>query len=148
MDLKFVPLSEPDIELALKMMSEFYAHEGYVFDKEGTKVNMQVLIANQMLGSYWLIYYNNQIAGYIILTYSFSFEFKGRTCLLDELYLTPDFRHKGIGTKAVDFVITFAIENDLKAMFLEAEYDNNHAITIYEHRGFRKHQRHLMSKML
>ena len=57
------------------MMQNFYTIDNYPMDIEVAKTLFQEFDTNEHLGKSWLIYSENEIVGYIILTYIFSFEY-------------------------------------------------------------------------
>ncbi len=83
--------------------------EGYIFEKDGETI------------------------GYGMVARSFSTEF-GKPCIwIEDIYLKPDFRHRGIGTKFLQFVEN-SYPNAL--LRLEAEPDNEKAVNAYKKNGF------------
>ena len=91
-------------ETIISMMQDFYAIENYPIDLETSKKLFHEFIADENLGKCWLIYYDGEIVGYVILTYIFSFEYQGRIAFLDELYIKEIYRGKGIGSKTITFI--------------------------------------------
>lgn len=81
------------------MMVDFYTIDGYPIDIEKSKALFRQFTDNSEFGLAWLIYTNDTVVGYVILTFSFSFEYQGRIGILDELYLSDSARGKGIGKK-------------------------------------------------
>jgi ribosomal protein S18 acetylase RimI-like enzyme len=142
--LHFLPLQSDQIDETTKMMEDFYAIDGYPIQTSKTKELFQEFIANENLGKCWLIYSNNEIAGYVILTFIFSFEFQGRIAFLDELYIQPQFQGKGIGKKTVEFIQNQIANFSLKLLFLEVEKHNSKAQKLYIACGFDFHNRKLM----
>jgi ribosomal protein S18 acetylase RimI-like enzyme len=142
--IQFLPLQSDQIDKTTKMMEDFYAIDGYPIQASKTKELFQEFIANENLGKCWLIYSNNEIAGYVILTFIFSFEFQGRIAFLDELYIQPHFQGKGIGKKTVEFIQNQIANFSLKLLFLEVEKHNSKAQKLYIACGFDFHNRKLM----
>ena len=95
--IQFKPLIISDIETVVLMMQEFYAIDNYPIDVDISKTLLKEFISNKNLGKAWLIIFNDEIVGYIILTFVFSFEYQGKIAFLDELYVTEKARGKGIG---------------------------------------------------
>lgn len=140
----FSPLETIHIDKITAMMEDFYAIDGYPIQASKSKELFQEFIANENLGKCWLIYSNNEIAGYVILTFIFSFEFQGRIAFLDELYIQPQFQGKGIGKKTVEFIQNQIANFSLKLLFLEIEKHNSKAQKLYIACGFDFHNRKLM----
>ena len=142
--IEFKPLVAPNIETIVSMMQEFYAIDGYPISIDVSKTLFQEFISNENLGKAWLIFSDNEIVGYIILTFVFSFEYQGRIAFLDELYVTETARGKGIGSKAIEFVKTESHKLSLKLTYLEVEPHNENAQKLYLANGFESHNRQLM----
>jgi ribosomal protein S18 acetylase RimI-like enzyme len=142
--IEFKPLAAPNIETIVSMMQEFYAIDGYPISIDVSKALFQEFISNENLGKAWLIFSDNEIVGYIILTFVFSFEYQGRIAFLDELYVTETARGKGIGSKAIEFVKTESHKLSLKLIYLEVEPHNENAQKLYLANGFESHNRQLM----
>ena len=141
-DFKTLKLS--DIETVVSMMQEFYAIDNYPISVDVSKALFQEFISNENLGKAWLIVSNNEIVGYIILTFVFSFEYQGRIAFLDELYVTEKARGKGIGNEAISFIKTESHKLSLKLIYLEVESHNENAQKLYLANGFESHKRQLM----
>lgn len=140
----FKPLEKDQIETIVTMMQDFYAIDNYPIDTAVSKQLFQNFLEDGNAGKAWLIYEGDAIAGYIILTFVFSFEYKGRIAFLDELYLSEKARGKGIGKKAIAFVQEEARKSGLKIIYLEIEGHNENAQKLYLGSGFSLHHRKLM----
>ena len=143
--IQFKPLVISDIDIIVKMMQEFYAIDNYPIDYEISKSLFQEFIANENLGKSWLILNEDEIVGYVILTFIFSFEYQGKIAFLDELYLSEKARGKGIGSQAVAFIIEESKKLSLKLIYLEIENHNQNAQKLYIASGFELHNRKLMA---
>lgn len=126
------------------MMQNFYAIDNYPLEIETTKKLFQEFISDENLGKSWLIYDHNEIVGYVILTFIFSFEYKGRIAFLDELYLTENSRGKGIGKQTIHFVKEQASQLNVKLVYLEVENHNENAQKLYIASGFETHNRKIL----
>ncbi|UFH47634.1 GNAT family N-acetyltransferase [Flavobacterium galactosidilyticum] len=143
--IQFKPLVISDIDIIVKMMQEFYAIDNYPIDIEISKSLFHEFIADKNLGKSWLILNEDEIVGYVILTFIFSFEYQGKIAFLDELYLTEKARGKGIGSQAVAFIIEESKKLSLKLIYLEIENHNQNAQKLYIASGFELHNRKLMA---
>lgn len=137
-------IGTPDIGIAVEMMREFYAIDGYPLDIEISKKLFSEFIADDNLGKAWLILSEERIVGYIILTFIFSFEYKGSIAFIDELYISGNARGKGIGKKTIEFVKAEAKNLSLKMLYLEVEHHNSTAQKLYLAAGFETHNRKFM----
>jgi ribosomal protein S18 acetylase RimI-like enzyme len=140
----FKPLEKSEIEIIVSMMENFYAIDNYPIDIEVSKILFHEFIADENLGKAYLIYSNNKIIGYVILTFVFSFEYKGKIAFLDELYIEEDHRGKGIGKQALLFCKQLAKQLDFKLIYLEVENHNEKAQKLYIANDFVFHNRKIM----
>ena len=140
----FKPLEIADIEVITQMMQDFYAIDNYPMDVEVAKKLFQEFISNEHLGKSWLIYSENEIVGYIILTFIFSFEYGGKIAFVDELFIKETARGKGFGKEAIQFIQQEVPKLSLKLLYLEVEPHNENAQKLYLAHDFVIHNRKLM----
>lgn len=142
--ITFELLTKENIPTIVNLMVDFYAIDGYPINKQNTTNLFFEFVNKPDVGKCFVIKYNDEICGYIILIQFFSFEIGGYVLLLDELYIDNNFQGKGIGKKAMKFIKQFAQENNYKKIVLEVEPHNQRAIQLYQKENFRKHKRDLM----
>ena len=140
----FKPLEITDISTITQMMQDFYAIDNYPMDVEVAKNLFQEFISNEHLGKSWMIYSENEIVGYIILTFIFSFEYGGKIAFVDELFIKETARGKGIGKEAIQFIQAEVPKLSLKLLYLEVEPHNENAQKLYLAHDFELHNRKLM----
>lgn len=142
--ITFKPLEESNIENIIKMMQVFYAIDNYPIDIKVSKKLFAEFIETENLGKAYLIYIDETIVGYFILTFVFSFEYKGRLAFLDELYISEKVRGQGIGKQTIDFIKSLSKKLHLKMMYLEIENHNFSAQNLYLKNDFEFHHRKIM----
>ena len=140
----FKPLEISDISIITQMMQDFYAIDNYPMDVEVAKNLFHEFITHEHLGKSWLIYSENEIVGYIILTFIFSFEYGGKIAFVDELFIKETARGKGFGKEAIQFIQREVPKLSLKLLYLEVEPHNENAQKLYLAHGFELHNRKLM----
>ncbi len=79
---------------------------------------------------YFFINVNGDNAGYIGLSK------KQDLLFLSKLYIKKEFRHKGLGTKAFEFIKNFAKENNYKNIILTVNKYNTNTINAYKKWNF------------
>lgn len=144
MDAIFRPIESKDIPMAIAMMEEFYAIDNYPIDANVSRGLMLEFLENESLGKGWIILKDNEPVGYAIMTFVFSFEYKGRIAFLDELFISPMARGLGFGKQALDFVTEQAKALSVKIIYLEIEGHNTIAQKLYLSKGYEIHNRGLM----
>ncbi|WP_298135946.1 N-acetyltransferase [Flavobacterium sp.] len=146
--VQFKSLETSQIESITSMMQDFYAIDNYPIDIEVSKQLFQEFISNEHLGKAWLIYSENELVGYVILTFVFSFEYQGKIAFIDELYLKESARGKGIGAKRLQFIKEQIPKLSLKLLYLEVEHHNENAQKLYLANDFEVHNRKLLKYKL
>jgi ribosomal protein S18 acetylase RimI-like enzyme len=136
------------LEQLLALMAEFYAGEALPYDEALARKGLDLLFTDESLGRAWFIEVEGECAGYLVLAASFSLEFHGRDAFVDELYVRPAYRGRGLGTHALERAMAECRALGIHALHLEVDHDNPQARALYERLGFVDHDRHLMTKWL
>lgn len=124
-----------DKNTVIDMMRVFYASPAVL--SNGSEEIFKVDVENCMNDSPYLegfIFEDaNEIQGYGMIAKSFSTEF-GKPCIwVEDLYLKPEYRGLGIGSKFFEYLE----KNYTDCIFrLEVEEENERAIHVYEKNGF------------
>jgi GNAT superfamily N-acetyltransferase len=88
---------------------------------------------------------NATVVGYATLTFYWSNEYNGLVVILDELFILPEYRNRGISTL---FINQLAQEKEYKMIDLEVFKENTRALALYKRLGFEIIDRHFMKKIL
>jgi ribosomal protein S18 acetylase RimI-like enzyme len=140
----FKSFKAADAAVVVHMMEQFYAIDNYPIDAAVAKGLFFEFTENESLGRGWLILSDGEVVGYVILTFVFSFEYKGRIAFLDELYISDTARGRGLGKQALDFIEEQAKALSIKIIYLEIEGHNTIAQKLYLSKGYSIHNRGLM----
>jgi len=81
---------------------------------------------------------HSEIVAVVYVATILSVEHGGRTGWLEELYVTPRQRKRGIGSALLNSVIKLACELGLVALDLEVDADHQPAESLYARFGFRR----------
>ncbi|HLO47815.1 MAG TPA: GNAT family N-acetyltransferase [Kamptonema sp.] len=137
-----------DLTLLLELVKEFHAKEKLAFDEKLDNDALEIFLADPSLGKIWLIQKEDEVIGYIILTFGYSLEYRGRDAFVDEFYLRPKHRGQGIGTQTLAFVENVCRGLGVQALHLEVDFENPDAQRLYQRVGYQRHHRFLMTKDL
>ncbi|HEU5412253.1 MAG TPA: GNAT family N-acetyltransferase [Candidatus Angelobacter sp.] len=148
MNALFQLVSEPEVENVLPLMREFYSQQEMTFDEAAARTALNKAIANPQLGQVYLIFRGQEVAGYFVLTFCFSLEFRGKFALFDELYIREPFRRQRFGRSAVEFAQRICRDAGIQALRLEVSTGNQAAQSLYKAEGFKAENRFLMTKWL
>ena len=138
-----------DIELMLELMRGLQQDDPWSvpFREEVVRKSLCELLVTPSAGRAFLIRDEQLTVGYLVLSFDFSLEYGGKNAWIDELFIRPEFRGKGIGSEALDFAARTAGEAGAKVLHLEVNRGNP-AIDLYRRNGFKDHDRFLLSKSL
>ncbi len=125
-------------------MQQFYAIDNYPIDVVKSAELCREFIQNETLGKAWIIVCDGKTAGYVILSFIFSFEYGGRIAFIDELFIKPGMQGKGLGKQAVTFIQQQTQALNIKLLYLEVENHNEIAQKLYTSQGFEVHKRGMM----
>ena len=128
-------------------MRAYYEKDGLHWVEERQPAALRALAASHPNGQGWMIRLGEQTVGYAVLTWSFSIESGGRDGLIDEFYLIPKVRGRGLGQLVLAMIEDEARGRGLTRLFLEVNHGNR-ALSLYRRAGFIDHQRYLMSKYI
>jgi ribosomal protein S18 acetylase RimI-like enzyme len=133
-----------DLELILPMVEGY--HEFEKIDSSAAQRESAVarLLADTDLGAIWTIRADGALCGYIALCRGFSIEFDGFDAFVDEFYLLPGFRGKGIGKLVLEEIKSLARRLDINALHLEVARDNERARRLYRAAGFEAREKYLL----
>lgn len=137
MPTALVQVTLSEVDQLMPLIGEFYGYFGYPYEEVGHRNLVANFLQNPHLGSLWLIQSAGVNAGYVALTYGFTFEILGRDAFVDELYVTETYRSQGLGGWALQQIQEMAPSLGLVAIHLQTEAYNGRAKRLYEQTGFR-----------
>jgi len=140
--------TDDDLEAVLVHQGAFYAAEGYRFDEAAARVALRGLAGDPGRGRLWVLDDGGAVCGYLAVTFGWSLEFQGRDAFVDELYLAPSQRGRGLGGAAIGLAEEACRAAGVRALHLEVERDNAAGRALYRRSGFEDHERILMTKRL
>lgn len=135
-------------ELLVEMMREFYDFEHLPWDSAVARRGLGMVLGDLSLWEVWLVRRAGEAAGYFVLGFGFSLEFRGRFALLDELYLREEFRGGGLGRRAIRHAEEVCRGQGIDALRLEVEHRNGGAQAFYRAVGFEGHERYLLTRWI
>jgi len=141
------PVTPRDEEAVLVLARAFHSEDGHALSDAGERAVRAVCRGDPMALA-WFLCADGVRVGYAVLTFGFSIEHGGRDGFIDDLYVLPEARGRGVGTAAMDMLERTAAENGVRGLHLEVERDNPEAEALYRRRGYRVTDRKLMSKRL
>jgi ribosomal protein S18 acetylase RimI-like enzyme len=147
MDVVLAPVGPGDRAALEPLVRAYYAEDGLAFDEQRQGAALTAVLGGDPLCLAWLVRIADATVGYVVLTLGFSLESGGRDGFIDELFVAPAVRGRGIGAKVLALIDQEARARDLKRLYLEVGHDNP-ARGLYRRAGFVDHRRYLMSRYL
>lgn len=135
-----------DLDDVLSLQRDFYAEEGYPFAVEHMRLALATLLGDPSLGQVWVAEDAQRLVAYAVLTLGYSLEHRGRDAFVDELYVVPSHRGRGLGRAALGLMDGYCREHGVHVLLLEVEHVNEDAHALYRRAGFGAGTRHLLKK--
>jgi GNAT superfamily N-acetyltransferase len=135
-----------DLAILIELVREFHENEKLPFDENIDADVLRNFLADESLGKAYLVQQEDEVLGYIILTLGYSLEYRGRDAFIDEFYIRPTHRGKGIGTQTLAFAEDACRELGVRSLHLEVDFENSDAQRLYDRVGYQRHNRFLMTK--
>ena len=150
----------PLAEYMLGLRADDPMPAGTLADDETAVAAMSALLADPTLGQAWMIRAGggdphhsgfaggSRPVGYAVLTFVHSIEFGGRCGFVDELYVEPPARGRGVGRRALELVAGEARSLGVRVLLLEVSPANERAAGLYRSCGFADRKYRLMTRRL
>ena len=148
MNLTIDPAGRGNRDELLPLVREFYAGERLPYDEGVVRRALGELWQDPRHGGVWLARAGDEPIGYAILCCGFSLEHRGRDAFVDELFVRPGWRDRGLGGRLLDALEADCRERGISALHLEVDDDNAAGARLYLRRGFADPGRRLLTRRL
>jgi len=141
--------STEDLDLLVALMREMQGDDPWSceFTDRGAREAASNLLRNPALGRFWMICLDQEIVGYIVLSFDYSLEYGGKCGWVDEFFVRQEYRGRGIGSQALQFFADRARGLGARTVHLGVRRGNP-AIDLYRRAGFKEHDAYVMTKWL
>lgn len=130
-------LGTPDhLEKLLGMVTAFHDEVGINLSDDARRAGVAPLLDGIPHGVAYLIGPPRSPIGYIIITFGWSLEFGGMDGFVDELYVRPGVRRRGIASETLQSLPRALGDAGLTALHLEINTANDTARRLYTRAGF------------
>lgn len=146
--LSLRPAGPDDVLALMEMLRHFYAEDRIPLDAPRVRRGLDQLMADASLGAVLFAEAQGVRVGYLVLGWCFSIEQGGRHVLLDELYLEPSARGRGLGAALLAAACDWARDHGAEVLRLEVNRHNPRAKALYLRHGFRDDDRDILSLAL
>jgi ribosomal protein S18 acetylase RimI-like enzyme len=143
-------LAKPEhLDRLVPLCAAFHVEEGIELSDDARRAGLGPLLEGNPYGVVYLIGPPRAPIGYIAICFGWSIEFGGLDAIIDELYIRPGVRGRGIATEALISLPRALSEGGLRAVHLEVDRDNAAAIKLYRRAGFASRDKYMfMSRHL
>jgi ribosomal protein S18 acetylase RimI-like enzyme len=137
-----------DLPTLLARMLDFNREEGIAWSIESGEAPLRRLLESPELGVVGLAERAGACVGYFVVCFSFDLEWGGRDAFLTELFVAPDQRGQGLGSRLLVEAERIARAHGVAALHLAVRRENASALRVYQAAGFADSGRVLYSKPL
>lgn len=130
-------IEERDREAYLRMAGDFYRSDAVFrqIPEPYFETTFRELMRSDQYTEGYLLEERNEAAGYALLAKTFSQEAGGPVVWIEELYVRPGFRGRGLGHEFFAYLKDH-LPDGVKRVRLEAEPENRKAVALYRRMGF------------
>ena len=143
-------LARPDdLDRLTKLVTDFHTEMGIKQDEVTLRAAVMPLLEGSSHGAIYLLGPARAPIGYIAVSFGWSLEFAGLDAMIDEIYIRPGVRSRGIGSEVLNALPKALAGAGLKAIHLEVRRDDKRAYDLYKRLRFEPRDDYiLMSRKL
>jgi len=143
-DIVFRAPTDGDRDLLLRLIAAFHDEHGDPIDRQTLVRAVGDIVSGHPLVAVALICADRRPIGYLALGLGYSIEVGGGDFYIDEIYVEPRWRGRGIGRAAMAHAMVEAQRRGARRVCLEVVSGNDRAKQLYQRLGFRGGERALM----
>jgi ribosomal protein S18 acetylase RimI-like enzyme len=132
-----------DQEKLLPLIADFHTHLQLDTTHEHRVSALSPILDGTPLGVAYLIGPRMAPIGYLILSFGWSMQYGGMEGKVDEFYLRPSVRGRGIGHEVLSELSKALADAGLKALHIDLPAENEAAMKFYRRLHFRPHENSL-----
>lgn len=143
-------LAKPDdLDRVLALVSAFQTEAAIEQTDADRRAALEPLLAGSPYGAVYLIGPARAPIGYLVVTFGWSIEFGGMDGKINEIFIRPGVRGRGVASEALAAVSAMLGSVDMKAIHLEVDPANESALRLYKRAHFKVREGlHLMTRRL
>lgn len=141
--------NDDDAPKLLPLVAAFHSEMGFDTDATHQEAAVRPLLNNLPHGAIWLIGPRRAPVGYVAISFGWSIEFGGMDAFVDELYIRPAVRRRGMGFDALNGISRALSDGGVCALHLEVDKQDEATARLYQRARFETRDRYtLMSRKL
>ena len=126
-----------DVDALLDLMHAFHAEAGFALDRARNRAALTAILADASIGAIWIAEAAGVVAGHAVLTTRFTMEHTGWSGYVDDLYVAPAYRRRGVARGLLDALVGECRRRACTALQVEVGRDNVAALAAYAAFGLR-----------
>jgi GNAT superfamily N-acetyltransferase len=132
------PITPSEIPVLLELIRELARFEGLEHEMEATTESLhESLFGQHAVASALLAHESGAVAGYAIYFFTFSSFVGRRGVWLDDVYVRPPYRHRGMGRRLIEAVARIGTDHNCGRFEWTALNWNKAALEVYQKMGAR-----------
>lgn len=133
-----------DLDRLATLGAAFHAEMGLDRPDDTRRAALLPLLTGSPHGCAYLIGPTRAPIGYAVITFGWSVEYGGLDGFIDEIYIRPAVRGRGIATEVLTDLPRALAAAGLRALHLEVDKGDDHARRLHERAGFVARDRTLL----
>ncbi len=126
-----------DVPALLPMVEAYWAFEAIPgFEPRLVGPALERLLSEPGLGAGWLALTDGAPVGYLLVAYVFSLENAGLTAEIDEFFVVPSARDRGVGAELLRIAESEIVRAGCRCVSLQLSRGNDAARRFYRRHGF------------
>ncbi len=121
-----------DIDTLMPLVEAFHVEEATGTPPDRLRAAIAPLLEGSPHGTVYIAGPRRAPIGYVVISFGWSIEFAGLDGFLDELFIRPGVRGRGIGTEILQSLPRALSGHGMRAIHLEVHRDNAKARALYE----------------
>lgn len=138
-------LAKPtDLPRIVPLVVAFHEEQGIALSDSAREAALSPLLDGSPHGAIYLIGPARAPIGYVIITFGWSVEFGGMEGFIDELYVRPGVRKRGIATEVLHSLPRALAGVGMRALHLEVDRTDEASLRLYAKSGFQPRERYML----
>ena len=143
MTVQFEAALAGDADVLIAMARVFHDEDGHMLGHDG-EAAIRNALDGEPAARVFVARDGGKTLGYVVVTTGYSIEYGGRDGFIDDFYVVPAARGRGIGRAMLAFAIREAARLGIRTLHLEVMPGNDPADRLYRSAGFEETGRRLM----
>jgi N-acetylglutamate synthase-like GNAT family acetyltransferase len=129
--------TQKDISQITELLNILFSQEvEFVPNKEKQERGLKMIIENPSIGTILVAEQSNKIVASINILYSISTVLGAKVAVIEDMIVDPSMQKDGIGSKLIQFALSFAKEQSCERVTLLTDKNNTLAHKFYSKNGF------------